>query len=81
MTGTLDLFTITAPTQPDAIQRQPEHIRRAAAVTACARPWSGKPQHQCSIGGGDAAYSRNSGKTWECDRHVTPDFYAYRKRA
>ncbi len=79
MTG--DLFTITAPTQPDAVRRQPSNIERAAAVTACARRWTGKPQHQCSVGGGDAAYSANSGRDWQCERHVPPTFFDFRKRA
>jgi hypothetical protein len=71
--SSLDLFPI-APTAPDAIRRQPDNIRRAAAVTGCSSRRTGPPQHPCSEGDGDGDFSSNSGRTWQCRAHRGPGF-------
>jgi hypothetical protein len=76
-----DLFTILPPKEADAVRRLPANIERAHAVTQCARRWSGKPQHRCSVGSGDAAYTANSGLDWQRERHVPANFFDFRKRA
>ena len=73
MSQSFDLFPI-APSEPDAVGRGQENVRRSAKVTAyttpCASPWCGPPQHRCSVGGGDAAHSNDNGRTWQCVVHL-----------
>ncbi len=45
-------------------------VSAQAKPIPCPRRWSGLPQHRCAVGGGDAAYSIDSGKTWLCRKHA-----------
>jgi hypothetical protein len=57
------------------------HNGPANLSTPCRRPASKLGGHTCWVGGGDAYYSWDGGKTWACRLHVPGGFFALRDAA
>jgi hypothetical protein len=56
---------------PDLFAPAPE---KAPAVTPCTRPWNG--WHSCYVGGGDASFSDDFGRSrWFCRAHAPANFF------
>lgn len=69
-----DLFDM----EPKLAEKAKDELELAEAlgakVTPCTRPFTGEPSHRCRIGGGDAGYSDNGGRSWFCGAHRPRDF-------
>lgn len=66
-----DLFATTPPQAPG---RPAASNPVEKSNVPCTRPWTGKPQHQCRAGGGDASGSDDNGLSWFCAAHAPADF-------
>lgn len=77
MTGTPDLFGDAVPADRP-IAPPPAPPRAAAPLTPCTRPFVGP--YRCRVGGGDASFSDDDGRSWLCRAHLPPGFLPQQRR-
>ena len=67
-----DLFAALAQAKPKEPKKEEPPAVDAAVPCSAYHP---NPTHVCSVGGGDASFSSDNGKTWQCRAHVPKGFF------